>query len=238
MNQTIDSSTKSFRLITISVSHYCEKARWVLDKLKFPYVEERHTPPFHLLATGRVGGKTTPVLVTKSDVFTDSTTILKYLNSIAHANTKLYPTDSILCKQVEELEDLFDEQLGPATRRWGYFHVMNNYKFMQKRWCEGVPFYERILFPLVYPITSSIARQKMNITPEATVQAYETISRIFAKVNELLADGRTFLVGNNFSAADLTFALAPLCRGTLSPVASSRQSRPTRWLTTATPNET
>ncbi|WP_016866495.1 MULTISPECIES: hypothetical protein [Fischerella] len=31
--------------------------------MKITYIEERHTPPFHLLATGRVGGKTTPVLV-------------------------------------------------------------------------------------------------------------------------------------------------------------------------------
>jgi glutathione S-transferase len=206
MNQNLDSQKKVFRLITIPISHYCEKARWALEKLKLPYIEKRHTPPFHLLATGRVGGKTTPVLVTTAGVFTDSTTILKYLNSIAPANAKLYPTDSNLCQQVEELEDLFDEQLGPATRRWGYFHVMNDYQFMQKRWCQGVPFYEQILFPLAFPITSSMARQKLNITPEATAQAYETINNIFAKVSELLADGRTFLVGNNFSAADLTFA--------------------------------
>ena len=27
------------RLITIPVSHYCEKVRWALKKLKLPYVE-------------------------------------------------------------------------------------------------------------------------------------------------------------------------------------------------------
>jgi len=38
-------------------------------------MEERHMPPFHRFATGRVGGKSTPVLVTEV-TFTDSTDIL------------------------------------------------------------------------------------------------------------------------------------------------------------------
>jgi glutathione S-transferase len=45
-----------------------------------------------------------------------------------------------------------------------------------------------------------------NINPESAAQAYEKIKSIFEQVNELLADGRTYLVGDSFSAADLTFA--------------------------------
>ncbi len=206
MNTSIESQTKPFRLITIPISHYCEKVRWALDKLKLTYVEEKHTPPFHLLATGRVGGKTTPVLVTEAEVLIDSTDILRYLDSIAPINAKLYPTDSNQRREVEELEDLFNLQLGPATRRWGYFHIMNDYKIMQSRWCEGVPFFERALFPIVFPVTRSFAKRKLNINPDSATQAYETIQSIFGKVNELLADGRAYLVGDNFSAADLTFA--------------------------------
>ena len=60
-----------FRLITIPVSHYCEKVRWVLDYLKLPYVEEPHMPPFHRLATTKFGGKSAPVLVPKDGNFKD-----------------------------------------------------------------------------------------------------------------------------------------------------------------------
>ncbi|MGI8504443.1 MAG: glutathione S-transferase family protein [Hassallia sp.] len=197
---------KPFRLITIPVSHYCEKARWALTKLKLPYVEKAHMPPFYRFATNRVGGKSTPVLVTKDGVFTDSTDILQYLNKIVPDNAKLYPSDPELCRQVEELEDLFDKQLGPATRCWGYFYVIDNYKYIQSRWTPNVPFWEKALFPVVYPFMRQLVRQAYNVNAESSAQAYEQIHSIFEKVNELLADGRTYLVGDSLTAADITFA--------------------------------
>jgi len=206
MINSLSNQEKNYRLITISVSHYCEKARWALTKLQIPFVEEAHMPPFHRLATGRVGGKSTPVLVTDASTFTDSTDILKYLDSIAPANAKLYPTDAEQRRQVEELENLFDSQLGPAIRCWAYFYVIDDYNFMKSRWCEGVPSVERALFPVVFPLMRKVVRQSYNITPESAARAYEQIKSIFEKVSELLADGRTYLVGDNFSAADLTFA--------------------------------
>lgn len=115
METPLDSSLPSFRLITFPVSHYCEKARWALTRLNIPYVEERHAPLFHRLATGRVGGKSVPVLIADAGVFTDSRDILKYLDSIAPDDARLYPSDSSLLKQVEELEALFNAQLGTAS---------------------------------------------------------------------------------------------------------------------------
>lgn len=206
MTHSFKSQEKPLRLITIPISHYCEKARWALTKLKLPYVEEPHMPPFHRLATGRVGGKLTPVLISETGAFTDSTNILQYLNEIAPDNAKLYPTNPDLRRQVEELEDLFDQQLGPATRRWGYFYVIDDYKFMQRRWCQGVPFIEGALFPVVFPAMRSVVRRGFNITAESAAQAYEQIKSIFEQVSELLSNGRTHLIGDSFSAADITFA--------------------------------
>ncbi|GAB1543432.1 hypothetical protein NUACC21_61060 [Scytonema sp. NUACC21] len=206
MNSYFSSQKKPLRLITIPISHYCEKARWALTRLKVPYVEESHMPPFHRFATGRVGGKTTPVLIAETGVFTDSTDILHYLDKIVPSDAKLYPINPELRQQVEELEDLFNKQLGVATRRWGYFHVMNDHHLMKRSWCNGVPVLEQLSFPIVFPIFRPIAQQSLNITPDSSTQAYEQIKSIFEKVNELLADGRNYLVGDKFSAADLTFA--------------------------------
>jgi glutathione S-transferase len=197
---------KPFRLITIPASHYCEKARWALTKLKINFVEEAHTPPFHQFVTSRVGGKSTPVLVTENGPFTDSTDILQYLDSIVPENTKLYPTNPELRKQVEELEELFDSQLGPATRRWGYSYASNDYKTMQRIWTKGIPFIERALFPIVFAQMRSAVPRIFDITPENVALDKQTINNIFQKVSTLLADGRPYLMGDNFSAADLTFA--------------------------------
>ena len=53
------------RLITIPISHYCEKARWALDRAGIAYREERHVQLVHRVAARRAGGgSTVPVLVT------------------------------------------------------------------------------------------------------------------------------------------------------------------------------
>jgi glutathione S-transferase len=204
--QNIDTQNKPFRLITISISHYCEKVRWALTKLKLPYIEEAHMPPFHRFATVPMGGKTVPILVTQKGVFTDSTDILKYLDSIAPPNAKLYPTEPELRQQVEELEELFDNKLGVASRLWAYSYLKNESNFMQVAWSKNVPFRERIFFPIVFPFMQKLLQNIYRITPESGAEAYEEIQTIFDKVGELLSDGRGYLVGDRLSVADITFA--------------------------------
>ena len=53
------------RLITIPISHFCEKARWALELADTPYREERHLQGIHWAHVWRAGrGWTAPVLVT------------------------------------------------------------------------------------------------------------------------------------------------------------------------------
>ena len=54
------------RLITIPISHYCEKARWALERAEIPYREEPHLQAIHWAHVWRAGrGRTAPVLVTE-----------------------------------------------------------------------------------------------------------------------------------------------------------------------------
>ena len=209
-----NSKEKSTRLITFAVSHYCEKARWALERLNIPFIEEPHVPGFHWLFTLPNGGKSVPLLLTEAGTFTDSTDILHYLDTIAPTSHRLYPADIELRREVETLEDLFDTVLGVSVRCWAYFYLLNSYKLMQKLWCEGVPRLESILFPIVFPPVRSFVRKDMyNITAQSAASSLNEIRRLFEKVNKLLElDGRSYLVGNCFSAADLTFAclVAPI----------------------------
>ena len=65
------------RLVTIPISHYCEKARWALERADMPYREERHIQGVHQVAARRAGGgKTVPVLVTDDGAIGESQEIL------------------------------------------------------------------------------------------------------------------------------------------------------------------
>lgn len=200
------SSQKPLRLITISVSHYCEKVRWALTKLNIPYVEEAHIPPFHIPIAKGLGGKLTPILVTENQVIHDSTEILQYLDKIVPDESKLFPIQPELRQQVEDLENLFDEELGITARLWGYSHTINQPQLIKQAWCRDVPVLEKLLFPFTFPIVKKVIKTNFKINDNSQGEAYTKIQEILTMVSGLLADGRKFLVGDKFTAADLTFA--------------------------------
>src|SRR5262249_53263998 len=72
-----NSRTLTMRLITIPISHYCDRARWGLELAGVPYREERHVQMLHRLALRRAGaGHTVPVLIADGEMLTDSADIL------------------------------------------------------------------------------------------------------------------------------------------------------------------
>lgn len=111
-------------LVTISFSHYCDKARWALDLARIAYREDAHLPAFHLLPVKRAGGKrTTPTLVTGEGVLADSTDILAWVDR-QRPDLGLYGRSAEERREIARLEDRFDEALGPHARRWAYRHLL------------------------------------------------------------------------------------------------------------------
>jgi glutathione S-transferase len=193
----------NFRLITIPVSHYVEKVRWALDYLKIPFRESPQMPPFHRGAVQKYGVTTVPVLVGDLIVKTDSTEILHYLDTLAPG--KLYPSDPEFQALITELETLFNLTLGASTRCWGYSHALTR-ELIYPRWTLGVPFWQKLLFPLIFPKIEPIIRETFHITPTSATESYQEIIGVFDRVTEVLADGRKYLLGDRFSAIDITFA--------------------------------
>jgi glutathione S-transferase len=197
-----------YRLITIPPSHYCEKARWALELARIPFVEERHPPLLHLPAArkGRATGHSTPVLVADGEVVPDSTEILEFVQRRHDAAWSPYPLDSQLRLEVEELEELFDTRLGPHTRRLAYYHLLPHRDLFLGSVLAGVGSGERLIFTLLAPVIASLMRRGMNINEASAGRSLDRVREVFSEISDRLADGRTYLVGAGFSAADLTFA--------------------------------
>lgn len=194
------------RLITIPMSHYCEKARWGLTHAGVGYVEEAHLQVFHYLAVRRHGSRgMVPVLVGDSGVVADSTAILQFLDSRLPDSCKLYPEPQRA--EVEALEEHFDEKLGVETRRWVYFHWMTQSAGeVLKTAAHGVPGWQRLAAPLLFPLLRLFLQRKLAISRANVDQGVRVITGIFDEVAARLGDGRPFLCGSRFTAADLAFA--------------------------------
>jgi len=198
------SDTDPAILITIPLSHYCEKARWALDRVALPYREEPHAPLLHLLATKRNDGGTVPLLVHASWRFIDSTEILVHADNVCGGGL-LYPRDAALRREVDALEERFDAELGPHSRRWAYAQLLSDAKLLRSVWSRGLPRLETSLLPMITPLARRLVRAAYKITPESARRSLERIQDVFRQVDERLC-GRRFLVGERFTAADLTFA--------------------------------
>lgn len=192
-------------LITMPHSHYSEKARWALDRVELPYREEPHVPLLHRLSTTPNGGGSVPVLVHGPIRFTDSTEIVVHADAVAGGD-KLYPRDATLRREVEALEERFDEELGPHARRWAYAQLLPEPGLLRPMMSRGVPWHEASLLPVMMPRVLKLIRTGFKITPESAQRSIERVRGIFREVDEHIRDGRRFLVGERFTAADLTFA--------------------------------
>lgn len=192
------------RLITIPFSHYCEKARWALDRVGVAYDERAHLPLFHLLPARLAGGsRTVPVLVDGKTVIADSTDIVAWAD--ARDPGALLPADPVDRAAALQLEDDLDRDLGPATRRWAYFQLLDR-RDLEDRLFGSAPRWERLALAAARPLAVRFLTRSLKIDAAGAERSRQKIDAVFTRLSELVGDGRRFLVGNRFTVADLTFA--------------------------------
>ncbi len=192
------------RLITIPFSHYCEKARWALERCDVPYEEEKSLPLLHYVANRRAGaGRTVPVVVAGDEILGDSTDIIAWADR--QKPGALLPHNDNDRAEAIAAEDEMDRQLGPATRRWAYYYLLSK-KDVLYAIARAVPRWQQVAIRLGRPLATLALRRGLKIDAAGAERSRQKIDDLFARVSERLADGRRFLVGGRFSVADLTFA--------------------------------
>jgi glutathione S-transferase len=194
------------KLITIAFSHYCEKARWALDRCGVPYSEEAHLPLFHYLATYRNGAKrTVPVLIADESgartVVRDSTDIVAWADK--HRPGSLIPVSG--AEDALAIEDDLDNHFGPATRRWAYYYLLPN-RDADPYIVDGAPRWQRALLKVGRPVAVGFLRRGLKIDDAGLARSLAKIEATMSRVDEIVADGRSYLAGDRFTVADLTFA--------------------------------
>ncbi|MGV3524282.1 MAG: glutathione S-transferase family protein [Candidatus Sericytochromatia bacterium] len=191
----------TLRLLTIPFSHYCEKARWALDRAGLPYIEEGHLPLLHYVHNQRHGaGQTVPALLTPEGVLTDSSHILDY----AHRHgIPLYPKEH--AAEIAAWEERFNRILGPQVRVWAYWHFLPETRLVKAlmRGCD--PGEQRLVRPFL-GLVKKLLCQKYGVNARSAQRALADLELLWSQCDRHLAQGRSYLVGERFTAADLTLA--------------------------------
>ncbi len=195
------------RLITIPLSHFCEKARWALQRAGIPYLEQGHLQVLHVAAARRAGGgRTVPVLVAgDGEVVPDSTDILRWCDVRLAPEQRLYP-DGELGARAAALESELDEGLGPDSRLWLYHETLPVIDRLRPWALAGLPGWQQRAFRASGPLVGTVISAFLGVDDTSAATALVRVDEVFDRMAERLADGRPFLLGDRFTAADLTFA--------------------------------
>ncbi|HEX4717303.1 MAG TPA: glutathione S-transferase family protein [Thermoleophilaceae bacterium] len=189
----------------LQISHYNEKVRWALDYKRIPHTRRSMLPGVHRLITKRLAGiVTSPVMTIDGEGIGDSSAILQAIEE-RWPQPPLIPSDTAQRRRALELEDHFDEELGPHIRRAVYYELLPYPDMVVPLFTEGATGASRALLRRTFPLLRVGMRQAMNIYDEPAARSRDKTIAALDVLEEELGD-KQYLVGDSFSIADLTAA--------------------------------
>lgn len=194
----------------LEISHYSEKARWALAHKGVAHRRRSPLPGTHIAAAFALtrGSETTfPILRLEGRTIGDSSAIVAALEQ-RFPDPPLYPADPEQRRRALELEEFFDEELGPYARLLPFHELVNEPEMFAEVASQAVPgplgkakgfigFYARTYTSLRFGVRNEAAAETAR---EKIVAAMDRLDA------ELAAGDGEYLVGESFSVADLTAA--------------------------------
>jgi glutathione S-transferase len=194
----------------LGVSHYSEKVRWALDYKRLPHRRRTAMPGIHIpIALWLSGGAvaTFPILELGEDRLTDSTAAIAALER-RHPEQPLYPADPAERRRAIELEEYFDENLGPAARLLPFHELGSDPELFGEVASHAVPPPLDRAKPLLALYGRLYAGARFGAGDAAAAdRARGAIIDALERIEAALEAGDgVHLAGGEFSVADLTGA--------------------------------
>jgi len=189
----------------LKVSHYNEKARWALDYKRIPHLRRAAIPGRHAKIARRLGaGRTFPVLELDGEAIGDSTLIIEALERL-QPEPPLYPADLEERRRALEIEDFFDEELGPPLRLLAVDHMLPDARLFLGAFTPDLNRPRLATARAMFPLVRRGVVADFDID-DARVELAWTMCRAACERFSAELQPNGYLVGDGFTVADLTVA--------------------------------
>jgi glutathione S-transferase len=194
-------------LYHLEISHYNEKVRWALDYKGVPHERKAPPPMMHTFwALAMTRKPTFPILRLNGKAIGDSTRIIEELER-RYPEPPLYPSNPEERSRALELEEFFDEQLGPHIRRYLFHEALEGVppaEFINGAMGSSPPLVKRAMVATA-PVGKRLLKLRYGIDAQSASESREkTIAALDRLEREVQPSG--YLVGDAFTVADLTAA--------------------------------
>ena len=198
-----------------AISHYCEKARWALDFLGINYELRFMAPGEHREVASRISGSpsSVPFLVDKGKLISGSAEIIDWAEDQADDQAVRLTPEPGLLQACKEIEQRIDATAGVHVRRYYYSEALvDTPESVRDVFVRDLALPKRLMMTLAWSRVRKIMIKFMDLGYEQGQDSKDIVGRELDWIDELLSDGRTFLVGDRLSRADISVAsiLAPL----------------------------
>lgn len=213
-------------LYQFPLSHFCEKARWLLDYKELDFVAQNLVPGVHrAFAQIKTGQNKLPILRDQDRFISGTTNIALYLDETypEHALLRAQPH---LYHQALEIDEL-SQELGKHVRRWGLAHFLESSEEPLDI-LLGEQGYLRQFQKYTKPLLKNLMSKAYQLQPEQVQASQENMDRIIKQLNQrLIEQGGRYLVGDRLGLADIAVCsmLAPLLQMSETPWEKSDQSQ-------------
>lgn len=200
-------------LITLLPSSGVDLGRWLLAHYGVTYTERPHAPIFHVLALKYWGeGPNNYPLYVAADGKTKTAggrPIAHLFEPSAPADKKLFPdaeTEPELAKQVEELTDYTYLKLGDDVVNWSYWNLLKYKWVVWPSLTTKVPWYEKLTCLVAFRVIRFLMYKGLKLDQSVADASLTEIYAGFDKLDEMLSDGRPYLMGERMTYVDLATA--------------------------------
>ena len=198
-------------LYQFPLSHFCEKARWMLDHKELEYVAQNLVPGVHrAFAKLKTGQYKLPILLDHEKWIADSTEIALYLDQKYPEHT-LLRSDFKYRNQALEINALSNE-MGRHVRRWVLAYSLNtNEESIDV--LIGEKGYMRQFEKYSKPLVKALLSKGYHLTTDKVQESKLYLENMISTLNQKLIENRgQYLVGDRLGLADIAVCsmLAPI----------------------------
>jgi glutathione S-transferase len=195
-------------LITFPPSLDSEFSRFLLTHYAIDRREERHVIFISSVVTVRRAGTVRfPVLFGDSVRLNTVHKLIDHFEPRAAPERRLVPPGTDLVALRADWK-LFHSELNTATTVLAYYHLLPHRDIMVEPLSQGAPAMEVQAVERGYPVFRALLGALLRTTPKRADTMLATVRSVLQRVDDRLADGRRYLLGDRFTLSDMAFAIA------------------------------